>query len=740
MARLISLALVLVLISCIAAACGGGLGGLEVYGVSPMDKITPEQVPSAQWLKRKITLDCARNESEAFQVVIRANGGAENLVVSLHDLRGPGGVVMSPANVRVYKVDWVDINAPFELDKPSENPNFQPDPLTPVDLVKDRFSVIPGRNLILWLTVTVPEEMHPGQYQGGVNVFWEGLPVANLSLDLSVRRFTLPKLPILKSMVGLAEGNIYKAHGCKTPEEKEKVVRLYFEEYIRARLSPFLYAPGTMAFNPLPNADINWEFISGPDGKPTGEVKLDFGGFDREAAYYLDQRNAFSALNFAPYMWSMRKNYRSDEMYLRFSDVKETVLERHNPDGSLNPVFDKVVVAVFRGIAEHLAEKGWLDRAIYYVADEPANEDVPALKEICELVRQANPLIRTALTYDPAHRPRLAELVQNGKSLVSIWIPYGPLYNEEVAADQRKKGADYWLYDVSDHALISASGQKNRSIFWRVWQRNASGYLYYLSTWWGRQATPWERPNFILPEFNYKYREGNGYFFYPPQKRGDPVQPILDHVVPSIRWELMREGAEDYDYLRMLEHLVAQAGNQKLSATIQGSEALAAAHLLALDIFGTSGNYAIRDLIPKEQADWSANLEEGWLTHPGGKRSDLPIEIRTVLPDGHYELLLNVYDDSSYRGKPYSCFLLDGRRYATPISGLKGAVDISAGLVEVRQGKCAFTFSSVNENCGVIMYRLGLKRATQKPSGDLYEVRRAVAHAIESLQAALEQP
>jgi hypothetical protein len=727
------------LLTGIPALCGAQPPPLEIYGVPPIHKLTREEAPGAEWLKGKAVLSCARNESESFQVVVRARELEDGLAVAVGEMHGPNGALIPTGAFRVHRVEWVDINAPVRPDEPSTNPDFQPDPLPPVDPANDVFTVEPGKNLVFWVTVAVRDEMRPGSYHGEIKIHRQSSAAAALALELNVRRFALPRRPILQSLIGLADGNIYRAHGCKTPEEKEKVIRLFLEEYIRARLSPFLYAPGTMAFNPLPGGAIRWRFVKGGDGEPTGEVKLDFTGFDREGEYYLDQREAFSAFNFAPYLEAAGGPFGKQERVLRFSDGNGTVIESRNADGSLNPVFDQAVTAVFRGIAGNLGEKGWLDRAIYYVADEPASDDAPALKEICELVRRADPRIRTALTYDPASRTRLAELEENGRSLISVWIPYCTDYKEDVASDQRSKGADYWLYDISTTALISSSGQTNRSIFWDVWRRNASGYLYYLATWWGREATPWERPNFVLPGINYRYRHGNGYFFYPPLKRGDPERPILDHVVPSIRWELMREGAEDYDYLRMLEGLVSRAERQNLPAAAQGREALAAARVLAEAIGGVSSSYEIHDLKFKQTPGWSAALDQGFLINEGGKRTDLPIEVQTMLPDGPYELSLLAYDDSGYRGRPYSRFLLDGRPYATAASSLKSAVDVSAGLVQVRERKCAFTLSSVDENFGVIIYRIRFKRAIQDAPGLLYGTRATVAEAIESLQTALEE-
>jgi hypothetical protein len=535
-------------------------------------------------------------------------------------------------------------------------------------------------------------------------------------------------------MIGFSDANIYKAHGCKTPQEKEQIIRLYFDEYIRARLSPFLYFPATVAFNPLPDGSMKWEFVKGADGKPTGEVKLDFATFDREGQRYFNERQAFSAFNFAPYLWIRRDK----KVVLRFVDRNGTAIERRTPEGEINPVFDQVVVSVFRGIAAHLAEKGWLDRAVVYVTDEPADDDTPAIKEICQLLRQADPRLRTALTYDPANRPKLAELVdEQGKSLISLWIPYCTMYKQSVADEQRKKGADYWLYDVSSTCLIGQTGLTNRSIMWDIWRRDCHGYLYYLSTWWGRDVTPWDRPSFLLPEFTYRYRQGDGYFFYPPLRQYNPEQPILDHVVPTIRWEMLREGAEDYDYLAMLEDLTKRAEQRKLKVATDGRKAMQLARDMSESMSGVVEGHGIRDLAFEPSAGWTFSREEGWLSGCSEKPVALPISFKTSLPDGKYRLILNVYDDTEYRGMPYSRFLINGKPYASPQSGMKTGTNVPTEIVTVKNGQCDFILSNVGGKSGVIVYSAGLQRVVEG-RGDLYSVRSQVADTIEKLQAAVK--
>jgi hypothetical protein len=464
-----------------------------------------------------------------------------------------------------------------------------------------------------------------------------------------------------------------------------------------------------------------------------GEVKLDFTNFDREGKRYFDDRQAFSAFNFAPYLWT-RNN---DKVVPLISDTKGTVVVRQKPDGSIDPLFEKVVIGVFRGIADHLAKKGWLDRAIYYVTDEPGDDDMQGIKDICMLIRKADPRIRTSLTYDPANRPKLAELIDDkGKSLISVWVPYCTMYKQEVADDQRRKGADYWLYDVSTTCLIGMSAQTNRSIMWDTWRKGCHGYLYYLSTYWGQDFTPWDRPSFLLPGVSYRYKQGDGYFFYPPQRKYDPEKPILDHVVPTIRWEMLREGAEDYDYLAMLQNLTQRAEKRKLKAAVEGKAAMKLASEISEAMSGLMDGCSIRDLVFKPTDGWTFGLEEGWMQCSGGKQIDLPISFKTSLPDGRYRLILSAYSDQSYRDLPYSKFLVNGKQYASPV-GFTGPSNIATDVVSVKNHKCEFVLSSVAEKYGVIIYQVGLQKAVLGERSSLYSVRAKVADAIEHLQVAL---
>jgi len=59
---------------------------------------------------------------------------------------------------------------------------------------------------------------------------------------------------------------------------------------------------------------------------------------------------------------------------------------------------------------------------------------------------------------------------------------------------------------------------------------------------------------------------GDGRFIYPPEAAADahPSGPVLDGPVDSIRWEMLRDGIEDYEYLAILKRLL-EANKGKLT-------------------------------------------------------------------------------------------------------------------------------------------------------------------------------
>jgi hypothetical protein len=127
---------------------------------------------------------------------------------------------------------------------------------------------------------------------------------------------------------------------------------------------------------------------------------------------------------------------------------------------------------------------------------------------------------------------------------------------------------------------------------WLSWKYGVTGILVWQSNYWTSPCAypkedqdPWQDPMSYVsgysrpPGFVGYWGNGDGRFMYPPrgwkENRGQgplmcgpvmcgpvmcgPVMcgPVMCGPVDSIRWEMLREGIEDYEYLALLKRLVA---------------------------------------------------------------------------------------------------------------------------------------------------------------------------------------
>jgi hypothetical protein len=94
---------------------------------------------------------------------------------------------------------------------------------------------------------------------------------------------------------------------------------------------------------------------------------------------------------------------------------------------------------------------------------------------------------------------------------------------------------------------MSHPGIEARITPWLAWAERVDGLLHYSATDWS--PNPWTTPDVTGRD------NGDGFFFYPPRKDGGNLEHCGQNghrLVPSIRWENLRDGMEDYEYLWLL--------------------------------------------------------------------------------------------------------------------------------------------------------------------------------------------
>ncbi|MCX7598636.1 MAG: DUF4091 domain-containing protein, partial [Armatimonadetes bacterium] len=201
----------------------------------------------------------------------------------------------------------------------------------------------------------------------------------------------------------------------------------------------------------------------------------------------------------------------------------------------------RISAEILRQTEAHLAEKGWLDLAYLYVIDEPGADYFPQVRQVFEFVHSAAPHLKRLLTYgygatrphEPG-RPKYAELA----GCVDIHVPHSDCFDAEYLAARQKLGEEIWAYVCISAQRpylniwgIDYPGTDPRVLFWQLHRYGITGFLYWAITYW--EKDPWKEPM--------TYPGGNA--------DGSLLYPGKDGPVDSLRWELTRDGIEDYDYL-----------------------------------------------------------------------------------------------------------------------------------------------------------------------------------------------
>ena len=211
--------------------------------------------------------------------------------------------------------------------------------------------------------------------------------------------------------------------------------------------------------------------------------------------------------------------------------------------------YNRLFREIYGQIQEHLRGKGWLAKAYWYWVDEPHKEDYGKVKHGMALLKEACPDIRRLLTFHLEDAP-----VPFFYDAVSLWVPIMHYYDQDRAQARQDLGETVWWYvccaphapypnNFVDHPAIN-----HRIRFWMIDAFGLDGSLYWSVTYWGQN--PWEQAMSVNPTGG-NWGNGDGRLLYPP-RRTVPETPVVEGPVSSIRFDNLRDGLEDREYLLLL--------------------------------------------------------------------------------------------------------------------------------------------------------------------------------------------
>jgi hypothetical protein len=244
---------------------------------------------------------------------------------------------------------------------------------------------------------------------------------------------------------------------------------------------------------------------------------------------------------------------------------------------TMNYVGDATSTTSIKNWADHFRSKNWLDRLVYYHCDEPASGNSCTFAQALSEENTAHGVasdLRTLLTADieDITTNNLLDSVDVLTPVVDQMQPHGsashrPAYDAFLARSAQKRL--YWYQSCDEHESCSngnvgpktatwpsymadASPMRNRVFQWMAYLFNVSGELYYASDLCFAQACgPSNNTTDPLQSIYSFGGNGDGTLYYPG--RTNAIGGTHHIPLSSIRFELIREGMEDYELLHLLD-------------------------------------------------------------------------------------------------------------------------------------------------------------------------------------------
>ncbi len=477
---------------------------LDFWVTSPLENVFPD-TSKPQEAPKEIRLFSARNERECAQIVLLPSSSIEGIWLEATPLiHEDGKASLPPENISLNFVGYIYVEKNSTHTPPEElirqAPAHFPDPL----LEDWQIDLTANQNQPFLLSVSVPKNAKPGTYRGAVFVA-SGQGSLSIPLKVEVFPVTLPEeLPIFISN-WFSTGAIASFHNLREwSEDFWRVLRLYAREMRRGHQNVVL--------TPLSLIKI-WR-------NEDGEISFDFSAFDRWVELFFQEGFKLIELSHLGGRTSGEWECPTFSLPPRYAIDKTT--------GQQIPLGLDVFLPQLQ---KHLEEKGWLNKTLMHIGDEPIFVNVASWREQSAIAHRYAPKLRRI---DAIHVPAsevagyLEVLVPQLNYLVE-WL--------DGYKEAQRKGSELWFYTawvpqgkflnrLLDYPLI-----KSRLLPWCGFLYGTTGWLHWGLNFWTDKE---------LKDMG--FAPGDNWIIYPGK-----FAPRS-----SLRWEAMRDGFEDFALLSML--------------------------------------------------------------------------------------------------------------------------------------------------------------------------------------------
>jgi hypothetical protein len=400
-----------------------------------------------------------------------------------------------------------------------------PDPLRRAE----KFNVSAGAAQPIWVDLHTPVNTPAGIYRGEIRVAPAGSAPTVVPLVVHVWDFDLPRENHLPNLFYLWERGLSESSGLtQGTAEFDALRKKYVEMYLDHRISPSAPSYYPLSIRQTLRRD--------------GSISTDWSAFDADMRFAVSRgQTAF----LWPGTWNIGMEPRIAGYFSTpfvFSEASQAyVWADFMKDWEHRTAQDwRRIASEYSRMADHLKSNGWMDRSIAYMAGEPHKghqshvpgiDDFDYTRQATRWAHQVTPPLRTMVTLNAD--PFSSEIAEN----VDIWAIDTTVLagHEQREQAERARGRQIWTYFPGLYRT-DAMPAAYRLGMWFCWKYDMDGFGPFTD------LTAW----FAYEEFP------NTCVLYPGK----------DGPVTSIRFELLRQGMEDYEYLWLLNNLSEQLGQR----------------------------------------------------------------------------------------------------------------------------------------------------------------------------------
>ncbi len=475
------------------------------------------------------SISLAGNEHEAFQLVISgATGDIKNLRVTASNLVNENGVdTLSAADVHINPVGYVKVEP---------NPGYTheswtrwPDPLvnlSPVD-------VPAGKVQPIWVDVYAPAGKTAGRYTGTLTITGDNMAPRVVNVSARVRNFDIPLRGAFDGMCSSPSGPSDTYYHGATGAARDQLTKAYIDIMLDHRMSP--------------------------------------GGA------LLDGWTGASSTGLAPrtngvYDFSLAEKWGE---YARARGMGKFVAAYTGTPGGFGGVPNPPTQAYYAALTDFLTQydtflkaKGWRDDAMVYNIDEVTSDMQTYAKQNYARIKAIDPRLKVFQCFNDTSGGVAALTGYVDVYDITLGTFPGTTGAARVAAGDEVWSCLCCWPTTHPNLFVDYPAMDARIVGVLSWKLGLKGFEYWDTTYWDTclSHSGDKFINSVMPDWSsnsFAKINGDGLLLYP-----GPDNTLLS----SIRFENLRDGFEDYEYLALLRDrlalLQAMGGHDSLVAQL----------------------------------------------------------------------------------------------------------------------------------------------------------------------------